>query len=361
MKHSHISASIAAGVILIALLSVSSAQNTRFPQETVNLQFASSIELPPPDATTTAIVAAAEAFLGTLTAAQRATVVYPFADNQQRARWSNLPIGLVQRGGIFRGDLSEDQIAALDLLLAAVLSAEGLRNAYLQMAADDVLLQNGGRSDFGSAFYYVAFLGEPSLTAPWMFQFGGHHLAINTTFAGPQASFSPMLTGGQPINFEYQGEQVNITGQETAAAQTFLNSLDVKQKVSAIQASEPIQFLLGPGENGTTIAPEGVRGADLTGAQKELLLAVLQARIGHFNARDAAEKMATIRAGIDDTYFGWWGTEDTPGAAYYRITGPEIVMEYSPVGAGSELNQHIHSIYRDPVNDYGAAWVEASN
>jgi hypothetical protein len=294
-----------------------------------------------------------------LTDAQRDAVVYSFDDNQQRARWSNLPVGLVQRGGIFRGDLSEEQLAGLDALLAEVLGDEGLRNTHLQIAADDTLPDSSGRLKFGADYYYVAFLGEPAVDAPWTLQFGGHHLAINTTFAGPQTSFSPMLTGGQPITFEYQGEQVNITRRETEAAQAFLDSLDVEQKARAVQSSEPIQLLLGPGEHGTSLAAEGVGGASLTAAQQELLLAVVEVRIGLFNAHDAEAKMADVRARIDDTYFGWWGPQGELGAAYFRITGPEIVLEYAPQEMGGDPTEHIHNMYRDPTNDYGAAWVDA--
>ena len=46
------------------------------------------------------IVKAANAFLGTLDQKQRPTVLFAFNDERQRARWSNLPIGAVSRGGI---------------------------------------------------------------------------------------------------------------------------------------------------------------------------------------------------------------------------------------------------------------------
>ena len=46
----------------------------------------------------------------------------------------------------------------------------------------------GRRRRFGEDEYYLAFLGTPSTTAPWMLQFGGHHLAINLTLAGSQAT-----------------------------------------------------------------------------------------------------------------------------------------------------------------------------
>ena len=84
------------------------------------------------------------------------------------------------------------------------------------MAADDVL--RAGDSDeavnFGSAYHSVAFLGEPSTGTPWVLQFGGRHLAINVTFVGPRTSFSPMLTGGQPLSVQFQGERVYVTREE---------------------------------------------------------------------------------------------------------------------------------------------------
>ena len=57
-------------------------------------------------ATATArILAAANAFLGTLDDAQRAKVTFKFDDAAQRVRWSNLPTGIVERRGLRMGDL----------------------------------------------------------------------------------------------------------------------------------------------------------------------------------------------------------------------------------------------------------------
>src|SRR5262249_56846766 len=44
---------------------------------------------------------------------------------------------------------------------------------------------------FGRAEYYIAILGKPSVNDPWMIQFGGHHLAINVTVAGPAHRVPP--------------------------------------------------------------------------------------------------------------------------------------------------------------------------
>lgn len=56
-----------------------------------------SVQAAPP-AQTVKIVTAANAFLDTLSPQQRQSVVYAFDDEQQRARWSNFPIGMVRRG-----------------------------------------------------------------------------------------------------------------------------------------------------------------------------------------------------------------------------------------------------------------------
>ena len=211
---------------------------------------------------------------------------------------------------------------------------------------------------YGSQHFYVAFLGEPSVSQPWMFQFGGHHLALNVTIYGADLTFSPMLTGGQPLHVRYDGEEVFVTEEETAAAQALLGSLTVEQKAVAILGDVAINALLGPGEYGTLVPCEGIRGADLTGVQKTLLIGLIDTRLGFINDDDHAAPMAAVRAGIDETCFGWWGPQEPLGFAYFRVTGPTLVLEYSPqYDVGATMADHAHSIYRNPRNDYGAAWI----
>lgn len=333
--------------------------------EKVNLPVRRDLTLNGGDPTGQNILVAAEQFVISLSDAQRHALIFPFTDNLQRAKWSNFPTGIFQRAGLKRGELTAQQNAALDRLLGAILSPSGVRNARLQMAADDVLKATdgggGGPSpNFGSTNYYVSFLGTPSLQHPWMFQFGGHHLAINATFAGAQASFSPMLTGGQPLTVSYDGQRTYITKEELEAARALLASLNPRQKATAVRGSSAIQLVLGPGEFGTTIAPEGVRGSSLTIPQQQLLLDLVEARVGQFNTRDASAKMAQVHGDIANTYFGWWGPERPFGAAYYRVTGPHLVLEYSPQQLGKgDPTEHAHNMYRDPTNDYGSAWIKA--
>lgn len=318
---------------------------------------ADQIETPAADAQTRAIVAAAEAYLATLSEEQRAASVFAFDDMAQRTKWSNFPDGAVQRSGVPTGDMTADQRAALDALLSTVLSDAGVRNVQYQMAAEESLNTGGGRVNFSDAYYYTSFVGAPALDAPWMLQFGGHHLAINVTVNGADVSFAPMLTGGEPLNITYEGQAIYITQDETAAAQALMDSLSDAQKNVAVRGSNYIQLLTGPGDEGVVLPPEGISGADLSDAQQALLLDVIKARIGFMNADDFSVKMAQVEAGLDQTYFGWWGPEGVLGGAYFRVTGPDIVMEYSPQAMDGDPTNHAHNMYREPGNDYGAAWI----
>ena len=49
-------------------------------------------------------------------------------------------------------------------------------------------------------------------------------------------------------------------------------------------------------------------------------------------------------------FFAWSGPTTAGSAAYFRIQGPTLHIEYAPQGGVN----HIHTIYRDPTNDYGA-------
>src|SRR5258708_3378071 len=96
-------------------------------------------------AATARIVNAAEAFLSSLDASQHQRVLYAFNDNEQRARWSNLPTGFVPRGGINFKQMSAPQRDAAMKLLATVLSPMGLEKVEEIRQADDDFKANGSK------------------------------------------------------------------------------------------------------------------------------------------------------------------------------------------------------------------------
>jgi Protein of unknown function (DUF3500) len=307
------------------------------------------------DATTQKVVAAANAFLQTLSADQKSKVQFAWNDSQQKSKWSNFPTGLFQRNGIKLGDLSSAQQTALFALLQTVLSKKGYDEISQVIDGDEVLKTSGGGGNlvFGRAQYYVSFVGVPSTTSPWMLQFSGHHMAINATVAGADIVLTPSLTGGQPTTYTLNGKTVQPIIAEPTAAFKLLTSLDTTLQKQAIIGSSFIDLVLGPGQDGKTLQNEGVKGSSLSAAQQALLIALIETRVGLINDEDAAVKMKEIKANIADTYFAWSGAVAAGGGSYFRVTAPTLVLEFSPQSMGGDASNHIHSMYRDPTNDYG--------
>jgi hypothetical protein len=226
--------------------------------------------------------------------------------------------------------------------------------------ADEALKQSsgGGMLVFGRAEYFVSILGAPSATSPWMVQFGGHHLAINATIVGADITLAPSLTGAQPASYVLNGATIRPQGIELDRAFELVNALDASQKAKAIIGAMYTDLVLGPGKDGMVLAPEGIQASTLTAPQQAQLLQLIADRVEILNLEDAALRMAEIKATLADTYFAWSGPTTAGSAAYYRVTGPTLAIEYSPQGMGGNAADHTHAMYRDPTNDYGKALIK---
>ena len=331
---------------------------------------------------TAKIVSAANAFLASLDAGQRRSVMYAFDDQQQRARWSNLPTGFVPRGGIALKDMTPAQRSAAMNLVASALSKKGYEKVLQIMEGDEVLTRtdtgpgnnrpprgNGGPPPggprgamFGKDLYYISLLGTPSEKTPWMLQFGGHHLGLNVTIAGDQGVLTPTLTGAQPALYAENGKTVRPLGPESDTALALLDSLDDDQKKQAVLSYELADLVLGPGQDGKTIQPEGLKASAMNDKQRAMLLDVISQWADIINDSAAAARMDQLKADIHETWFAWSGpTTGTIGkniTAYYRIQGPHLVIEYAPQTLGGDPALHVHTMYRDPTNDYGKGMIK---
>lgn len=300
------------------------------------------------------IVGAANAFLGTLDDTQRGKVSFDFNDAAQRIRWSNLPVGMAERRGLRMGDLKPNQRDAVMNLLAVALSKMGYEKVAGIVESDEVLRKESrsGAPAFGRDEFYVSFMGKPSATDPWMLQFGGHHLGLNITIAGEKGVLTPSLIAVQPARFTLDGKTVRPMGRETDKALEFVNALTDEQRKQAILGSQMRDLVLGPGHDGETIQPEGLKLSTLSETQRKLLLELVAEWSGIIHDTAAIEKMNEIKANLSDTWFAWSGPLEA-GKAYFRIQGPTVIIEYAPQRLGGDVTMHIHSMYRDPTNDYG--------
>lgn len=306
---------------------------------------------------TAAIVATANAFLNTLDATQKAKVQFTFTDATQKSRWSNFPTGIFTRAGVKIGSMNDAQRNALLSLLATTVSSKGYNKIINIVNADEALRasSSGGNLVFGLAEYFVAFLGTPSTTAPWIIQFGGHHLAVNIPIVAEDVVLTPSLTGNQPSTYVLNGTTVRPLGGEVDKAYALMQSLTAAQQAQANLAVRVTDLVLGPGQDGKVIAPEGIKGSALTASQQAALLDLIGEWVNINNDRNAAKKMAEIQATINDTWFAWSGATTAGSASYFRVTGPTLVLEFAPQQGSTD---HIHAMYRDPTNDYGAKLVK---
>jgi hypothetical protein len=320
---------------------------------------------------TSRIVKAANTFLSTLDEKQRQSVLFAFDDAKQRATWSNLPITFVPRGGISLKEMNSAQRFAAMALVSAALSRKGFEKVEQIMDGDELLKvtdanqppsgNNGNRPPngamFGKDLYYISILGKPSEKDPWMVQFGGHHLALNITIAGERGVLTPTLTGAQPALYTSNGKTVRPLGQESDKALALLNALDENQKKQTILSYKLADLVLGPGQDGKTIQPEGLQASSMNDRQRAMLLDVISEWASIIHESAAAARMAELKADINETWFAWSGpTTAAAGkniSAYYRIQGPHLVIEYAPQTLGGDSSLHVHTMYRDPTNDYG--------
>jgi hypothetical protein len=322
-------------------------------------KLATASEQPSPGKGAEEVAGAARKFLATLDEGQRGKVVFDFKDEAQRKRWSNFPSPMFRRSGLRMGDLSAPQREAAMTVLAAALSREGYEKVRQIVESDEVLrIQEGGRRDgsIGRDHYFVSFLGQPSATEPWMIQFGGHHLGLNITLAGGKETLAPSHTGTQPAIFEFEGKTVRPLGGETDKAFALVESLSEPQRKRAILGVEMRDLVLGPGRDGQTIQPEGIPGSELSEKQRAILLELAGEWIGIQGEAAAKAKMEEMKKNLGETWFAWSGPIQRGAAAYFRIQGPTVIIEYAPQRTGGDASQHIHTIYRDPANEYGAKW-----
>ena len=170
--------------------------------------------------------------------------------------------------------------------------------------------------------------------------------------------------GSQPLTYkDTAGKTVRPLGDIEDEGLALVRSLDATQAKAAVVSATPIDVVLGPGQDGKTVPPEGLVASKMTAVQKTAFLKIIGHYVGLPNATDAAPAIAAVKANLDQTYFAWFGPT-TPGtAAYMRVTGPTVLIEYAPQGdrPGEALvgtATHAHGIYRDPTNDYGAKFTK---
>ena len=319
---------------------------------------------------------AAVALLEALDADQRELIAFELSDTTARTNWSNLPDVLYDRGGLRTGDMSEIQRQRFHDLLRASSSSQGYLKLSGIMWLDDILREEAlAQGDPGDGFrgriveswrsdnYYVSVFGDPAVDSNWAWLITGHHLAASFTVAGERVAFTPMFLGAEPYTIEtgpYAGWRV--LSHEVERGFALLQSLTPTQSSTAVLGSEvPGDILSGPGRQASLAQYEGLQASTLSSPQQQLLHRLIEEYVRNANPAAADAQLSSIDSdGLDSLYFAWMGPTDSIDARYYyRVHGPSILIEYvREHGIGTDaLANHIHTIVRDPSNDYGEDWL----
>jgi len=309
---------------------------------------------------------ATDAFLAGLTAEQRKKTIYKVDDVEWR-KWMNQSFYV--RAGVSFLEMTAAQRTLAFALLQASLSARGLKQTRDIMRLNETLgeLNDNNFDEYGEFQYFITVMGTPSATEPWGWQLDGHHAVINYFVLGDQVVMTPFFAGSEPAvahSGKYKGTSVLQTEQRDGLA--LVNALDAPARKKAI-----LKFSKTGNENLTeawhdnvVLDYAGVRAAELTGAQRTQLLALIALYVDNMDDGHARVRMDEVRSQLDRTWFAWIGGTDPGSVFYYRIHSPVILIEFDHQQPANLKHlsktpdlpnpEHVHTVVRTPNgNDYG--------
>jgi len=274
-------------------------------------------------------------------------------DSDERREWTNLP-ARGNTGGVRMGDMNDAQVKAVCDLLAALLSESGYQKMVNIMLADDQLLRNGRpRPGFGIENFSVVIFGTPSADEPWGVQLDGHHVALNVSIEGEGLTISPSFIGTQPSEFELDGKQIRPLTGEIDDAYALVALLDEQQRKAAVIRDRRGDLAAGPGRDGKVPESVGVDCSTFDEAQRAKLTELISQWVSDLPPAQAEKRMAELTAEIDQMKFSWNGAVEVGSDISYRLQGPTLIIEYACQSLGGDPQQHLHTMYRNPQNEYG--------
>lgn len=357
---------LAGGLVLSGCAAATTAESTTSASSSASASAAASTEAGTTAGTIADTSAAAAAFLATLTDEQKETVLYDFDDETKTTSWSNFPVTFVQRAGLNLVDLTEEQRTAALAVLESLLSNEAYATVTGIMGGDEYLAENSSSTEDSLGQYYIAFFGDPTATdSAFEVQFGGHHLGINATLDGSTdaITFAPTHLGVQPAVYTNEdGEEVQPFDGIYTDAFAFFDSLTADQQATLTSGDVS---MCAPGDTCDFVSGAGLSGADLSDEQRDLLLQLIANWAGMSDEETTASTLADIEETLDDTVIAWSGATtydmSTGNGIDFSISGPKVYVAFQAQqgSAGADVDGvttsgwgHVHTIYRDPTNDY---------
>jgi hypothetical protein len=343
---------------------------------------------PPMRAYANRMRSAADALLSNLSREQLAKALFAFDDEHQRRDWDFIP--KYRPHGLPLREMTDRQQVLAQQLIASALSVPAYAQAVSIMAFENVLRElNKARMGLvasevrNAGKYQFSFFGEPHAEQTWGWRMVGHHVALNFTIVGgTYVAPTPLLFGAEPAEF---GVFKPLKDDEDRGFD-LLDALDAAQRQQAIiHHVAPPDFVtrvvrkLGdeelPGDHELGFddyvisdadrealkwirhQAKGIAGGAMTSAQfgkfKDVLMGFVE-RLPEDVARLHLEGLE--RTGLERFTFAWAGMPERGKPHYYRVQGPAFLVEFENAQPGGGLpgeGNHIHTVWRDPDNDFG--------
>jgi len=276
-------------------------------------------------------------------AARHDELLVPFAD-EARFDWHYVPR---QRPGLALGDMTELEREATAALLRALLGDAGYEAARGVVELEGIIRRDPGR-------YHLVLFGRPVGDGRWGWRFEGHHLSVNATeLPDGRSSATPLFFGAEPARVA-AGPRAGwrLLGAEEDLAKELVRSLSPEQRERAVVAARaPRDILTGTGrEIRAPDGPPGIPVSALRPEQRALVERLVASYLGRLAPEIAEPWRRRIEPALGEHTFAWAGGTEPGEGHYYRISGPELLIEYDNVQDGAN---HAHTVLRDPRRDFG--------
>jgi hypothetical protein len=294
---------------------------------------------------------AANRFLASLTAEQRAKATFQFED-AERVNWFFIPI---ERKGLPLREMGTFQRHLASALLSAGLSQSGYIKAVTIMSLEDVLriMEKDSGERRNPEKYYFSIFGTPSDSGTWGYRVEGHHLSQNYTVVNGRVVDAPSFFGSNPAEVrEGPRAGLRVLAAEEDLGRDLVISLTAEQRKTAIvEAKAPADILTSNGRQAALKGQaSGISAAQMTAAQLAKLGALLDEYAGNMPEQIAQARQEQIKKAGKNVFFAWAGGVQRGEGHYYRIQAPAFLIEYDNTQDG---NNHIHSVWRDFSGDFG--------
>jgi hypothetical protein len=294
---------------------------------------------------------AANRFLASLTAEQRAKATFQFED-AERVNWFFVPI---ERKGLPLREMGAFQRHLASSLLSAGLSQAGYMKAVTIMSLEDVLrmMEKDSGERRNPEKYYFSIFGTPSDSGTWGYRVEGHHLSQNYTVVNGRVVDAPSFFGSNPAEVrEGPRAGLRVLAAEEDLGRDLIAGLTAEQRKTAIvDAKAPTDILTSNGRQAALKGQaSGISASHMTPAQLAKLGALLDEYANNMPEQIAQARQEQIRKAGKNIFFAWAGGLKRGEGHYYRIQAPAFLIEYDNTQNG---NNHIHAVWRDFTGDFG--------